>query len=189
MIVLKYSLTPEDHYRFNYYRIWQSPSQKRVRLGIYLRLIFYMFLVIVVIHLLSNRPVTLQDVVIATLLILVGCLLLPEANRLSIKRRIDKLLSDEKNASYLALTEHVISDEGIYTKDDYSETKYNWSSFVSREETKDYYYLFIDSLKAIAVPKRIFISKEEESKFQYYLSTYLSVKAEFETLKHVHNVN
>jgi hypothetical protein len=96
-------------------------------------------------------------------------------------------LADEKNACYLAQTEHIFTEEGVYSKDDYSESKYNWSSIVSKEETKDCYYLFVDSLKAIAIPKRVFNSETERSQFDSYLSTFLPVRAEFEGLKQVHN--
>lgn len=189
MIILKYSLTPEDHYKFNYYRFWQSPSQKKSRLRLYLRLIFYMVLVIAFIQFLNNRPFSFRDLSVAGILILVACLLYPEVYRYSLKKRVNKLLSDEKNVSYLALTEHIINEEGIYTRDDYSESKYNWSSFVSKEETKDYYYLFVDSLKAIAIPKRVFSSEGERNQFESYLSRFFPVKAEFENLKQAHNIH
>jgi hypothetical protein len=148
-----------------------------------------MVLVIAFIQLLNNRPVTFRDLSVAGLLILVSCLLYPEVYRYSLNRQVSKLLLDEKNASYLALTEHIISEDGIYTKDVYSESKYNWSSFVNKEETKDYYYLFVDSLKAIAIPKRVFASAEEIKQFERYLSRFFPMKAEFENLKQVHNIN
>lgn len=188
MLVLKYSLSSEDHFRFNYYRFWQSPAQKKARLKLYLRFIFYTSLVIVFLHLSSNKPFTLQDFGVVVVIISIGCLCLPGVYRYFVRRKVEKLLADEKNASYLALTEHIINEVGIYTKDDYSESKYTWSSFVGIEETEDYYYLFIDTIKAIAIPKRVFASESERKQFESYLSKFLPLKAEFESLKQIHGI-
>jgi hypothetical protein len=69
MIVLKYALTPEDHYKFNYYRLWQSPSKKDARVKAYVRFVLYTTLGIVFIHIaLVNRPASLQDIAVAGLL-------------------------------------------------------------------------------------------------------------------------
>lgn len=189
MLVLKYSLTPEDHYKFNYYRFWQSPSQKKARLRFYVRWIFYMVLIFIAIHWLRQRPPANQDLFVAVLLILVGGLLIPIVHRYSLKRQVDKLLEDEKNANYVAQTELTISDSGIHTKDDYEESRYPWSTFVKKEEAENYYYLFLDSIRAITIPKRVFISKEERKDFELYLSKFFPVTAEFESLKHFNSKN
>jgi hypothetical protein len=189
MLVIKYSLTPDDHYKFNYYRFWKSPSQKKVRIRFYVRWIFYMVLIFIAIHWLRQRPPTNQDLLVAVVLILIGGLSIPIVHSYSLKRQIDKLLADEKNANYLAQTELTISYNGVYTKDDYEKSKYPWSTFVKKEESEFYYYLFLDSVRAITIPKRVFISQEERQEFELYLSKFFPVKAEFESLKQVNKIN
>lgn len=180
MVVLKYLLTAEDHYKFNYYRFWISPSSKKARIKYYLKFIVFVLIGGYIIHILSGNTFTKVDAGIYFLVSLIGVLLSPAIESINIKRQINKLLADPKNISYITPTELLISEKGIIDKNKFSESKYEWESIVRKEETKEYYFLHLTTLLVLSIPKRAFASEAERKEFDLYLSKYISLQTEFD---------
>jgi hypothetical protein len=58
------------------------------------------------------------------------------------------------------------------------ETRFQWKSFIKKQENREYYFLFTSSMQAVIVPKRVFKNTDEKIQFEKLLSQYLSFDAE-----------
>ncbi len=53
-----------------------------------------------------------------------------------------------------------------------------WKAVVRKTETETYFFLFINSIQAIIIPKRAFDNKDEKAEFKKMLSKHISLDAE-----------
>lgn len=181
MIVLNYSLTKKDHYYYNYYVLWSSPASKIKRRNYYLKQLIYFPIGYLISMLIINRPFDLLSLGLYSIFFIATLMLIPDIMKRRVRQQVERLLKDPKNEQYLAHTQLVISEQGISTKNQFSKSDYSWSAFVKKEETKEYYYLFINGMMAITIPKRI-LKKEEIDQLDLYLSKYISLSAEFNAM-------
>ena len=89
-----------------------------------------------------------------------------------------KVINNPLNGNMLTQTHVIISETGLFAKDEFSEVRFNWTSIVKKEETKAYYFLYLNSVQAIIIPKRILRSETEKIQLQKLLSQYISFHAE-----------
>lgn len=68
-------------------------------------------------------------------------------------KRIEKTLSDGKNASLIGPHEIEIGEEGIRHKGPQSETMINWSGIEKMATTDDYIFVFDTTVSALIIPK------------------------------------
>jgi hypothetical protein len=54
------------------------------------------------------------------------------------------------------------SESSLFAKTPKAETNYNWSSFATFGESREYFFLFVTNLQAIIIPKRVFLLSQEE---------------------------
>jgi hypothetical protein len=80
----------------------------------------------------------------------------------------------QENGGWLGSKEFNFSNECISYKDKNSEGQYNWSAIKKLEEGNTAFYLYIDSIMAILIPKRYFNGKPEELEFGEYVRNKLS---------------
>lgn len=183
MLILRYALMAEDHIEANYYRFWKSPGTRKWRVRQYGTIAMYVVTGVMVIHLLAQKPLTLRDVFVSCTMLLIACIMLRPVSKLLIRRNIRKMLADPINARYLEMTELTVSDSGISDRDPVSETRYEWQAFHQFEQTKDFYYFFLDDIRTLTVPKRVFHSATEQNEFEGYINRNLSIEITFDHLK------
>ncbi len=71
-----------------------------------------------------------------------------------------------ENGSFLEKTEYQFLDNKVLYKSEKSEGSYHWSLIKTFEEGTKAYYLYIDRIVAIVIPKRVFKNEEEMTAFQ-----------------------
>ncbi len=180
MLILKYALRPEDHYTFNYYRLWYDPALKRQRYAYYLRVIFYSAVGFALFHAAANRPVNGPLILVYVVFVGIAILLVPSLVKMNIRKQVNRLLKSPANRNLLDTSEVMISDAGIVLKDETSENRYEWKAIIRKQETREHYYLYINAMLVITIPKRVFSSEAEKKEFDLYLSRNISLEAEFE---------
>jgi hypothetical protein len=179
MLILKYALRPGDHYTFNYYRLWSDPALKRQRYAYYLRVIFYSAIGFALLHAATDRPVNVSTIIVYVVFVSIAILLVPSLVKMNIRKQVNRLLKSPANRNLLGPSEVMISDAGIVLKDDTSENRYEWKAIIRKQETGDCYYLHINAMLVITIPKRVFSSETEKKEFDLYLSRNISLEAEF----------
>ena len=180
MLVLKYALGPGDHYAFNYFRLWSDPALKKQRLAYYLRVAIYSAVGFAIFHAATSKPVNFSIILVYVVFVIIAIFMVPGLVKMNIRKQVNRLLKSPVNNNLLRSSEVMVSDAGIVLKDDASESKYEWKAIIKKQETKDCYYLHINSMLVITIPKRVFTSDLEKKEFDLYLSRNISLEVEFE---------
>jgi hypothetical protein len=74
------------------------------------------------------------------------------------------------------LGEHTveINDSGIKDITQVSESMYKWNGVKSIEQSKDYIFIFVDSIQAYFIPKRSFSSEKDNVEFYHQAMIYFN---------------
>lgn len=177
-MIIKYTLTKDDYVNYYTYMGWDAPDQKKKKIRYYLRQLMINGVFIAVIFysdLFRFKPMLLY--VYAGILILIVTTQIFTA-RSNIAKQAEKFTENENNQSIFSEKIIEIDDSGIAAKDLYAESKYQWQAFIRKEENEHYYFLFLNSLQALIIPKRAFKQPEEKIKFEKLLTHHLSLDAE-----------
>lgn len=178
MPLLKYHLSEEEYFDYNYYTVWKAPDKKNYRIGYYLKVLL-LYAVIAGFYIFSRRKHVIEiDLIIFATIGLAYFLLVPFLVKRSIHRRVRQILSHPENKHILEEAEVVLSDTGILHKDAESESKYSWEAIVKKAETKTSYFLYTNSRNAIVIPKRMLKSTEERKELERLMVEYLPLSTE-----------
>lgn len=66
------------------------------------------------------------------------------------------------------------SEENISFSDKDSDGRFQWNAIKSFEEDRKAFYLYIDTIMALMIPKRYFVDKSEEQAFRKYVQSKLN---------------
>ncbi|HOZ79919.1 MAG TPA: YcxB family protein [Ferruginibacter sp.] len=178
MVAAKFAITPEDYMEYYLYMTWDAPDRKQARLKYYGRQVLVNGgIILVLFYTQLFRLDSLMLYIYVGILALITILQIFNG-RILARKQGEKITKDEDNASLFVETMFDISEAGITRKDVNIETRYHWNAFVRKEETAQYYFLFISSIQAIIFPKRVFKSAEDKMQFEKLLSQHLSFDAE-----------
>ncbi len=163
MINLKFHLTREEFFSFNYYTTWAAPFRKKYRMMYYTRVLL-LYSVVASVYVLSwHRGQWFIDFLIFTVVGLVYVTLVPFFVQRSIRSRVAAMLKEKENQHILDQSEVIISEDGIVDRDTVSETQYNWDAIVRSSETDFFFYLYTNSYHAIVVPKRVLSDQQHKT--------------------------
>ena len=181
MLTLKYHLTEEEYFDYNYYTAWSAPEKKNYRTRYYLR-VFLLYAAIAGLYIFSRRSEQIFiDFIIFGVIAIVYFLMVPWLIKRSILRRVRTILSQPENQHILEEAEVVLMDTGIVDKDNASESKYSWEAIVKKAETSSSYYLYTNSYHAIVIPKRVLESPPEKQELERLFNQFLPLSSEFPT--------
>lgn len=179
MLTLRYHLTEEEYFDYNYYTAWAAPDKKGYRLRYYLR-VFLMYAAVAALYIFTNhsRQLTI-DLVIFVVIAVAYFLMVPWLIKRSIRKRVHNILLEPENHHILEAAEVILSDTGIIDKDPASESKYDWEAIVKKAETTGSYYLYTSSHHAIVIPKRTISTAPDKRELERLFNTYLPLGSEF----------
>lgn len=179
MLVLKYHLTEEEYFDYNYYTAWAAPEKKGYRIRYYLR-VFLLYAGVAILFIIGSHSQQMAvDFTVFGVIAITYFLLVPWLIRKSISRRVKDILRQPENQHVLGEAEVVLMDTGILDKDAASESKYTWDAIVRKAETPFCYYLYTNSHHAIVIPKRAVRNAEEKKELERLLNQHLSLTSEF----------
>jgi preprotein translocase subunit YajC len=113
-------------------------------------------LIIPVKTILTNKIVTAQELIIIPVAGLALALLFRFfLIKPLLRSKVKKMLADPKNFDILPKGELIITSSGIEAIDSVSTTNLKWAAIVKEMETKEYFFLYLSSYRAITIPKRI----------------------------------
>lgn len=79
------------------------------------------------------------------------------------------------NGSFLGKKVYVFSEEYISFSDKDSDGRLQWNAIKSLEEDSKAFYLYLDTIMTLLIPKRYFVDKSEEQAFRNYVQNKLNV--------------
>jgi hypothetical protein len=178
MITLQYAITKEDYVNYYTYVMWDAPENRRKRINYYIRQVVPIILFIAAFYFTGIFERNSKFILLILGFLFITSLLSLFGVRSNTLRQAEKVTSDPNNSSIFLEMSMNVSETGISTKDAMTETKYQWTSFIKKQESRDYYFLFTSSIQALIIPKRVFNHAEERIQFDKLLSQYLSFEAE-----------
>jgi YcxB-like protein len=181
MLVLKYNLTEEEYFDYNYYTAWSAPAKKGYRLRYYLR-VFLLYGAIAAVYIFTNHSHQVAiDFTIFGIIALIYFASVPWLIKRSIRKRVRDILAQPENEHVLDEAEVILMDTGILDKDKISESKYSWEAIVKKAETTSSFYLYTNSYHAIVIPKRVIHKPQDNQELQRLFNQYLPLSSEFPT--------
>jgi hypothetical protein len=183
----RYHLTEDDFGEFQAYTCWQAPWQKSFRIKHLLRLFIASSIAMVVTLLLFNQLYPSKGD--KTLTYAICALLVPVITLTSyngtpsrFKKRARKLLEKPENSSLLSEKELEISENGFIHSNSETRMDQKWSSIIKYAATKDYFYLYINSMQGHVIPKRLFASGKEIEEFDKFLTEKIPLSSTFRAM-------
>lgn len=181
MLNLKYHLTEEEYFDYNYFTSWAAPEKKNYRLWYYLR-VFILYGAVAGLYIFSRRSEQIFiDLIIFGVIALIYFLMVPYLIKRSILRRVRNILAKPENHHVLEEAEVMLSDAGIVDKDTATESKYTWEAIVKKAETPACYYLYTSTYHAIVIPRRVIVSTQDKQELERLFNAYLPLSSEFPT--------
>lgn len=178
MLSLDYLITKEDYRNYFTYVLWDGPQNQKKRIQYYLWQLWPIPLLVFAFYKTGflGRDTLFITATAAIFITLVLFVFLGARSNMS--KRADAIVNDPNNQSIFLPGVLSIAETGIVLKNENMEAKYQWKAFIRKQENEQYYFLFINSLQALIVPKRIFLTTESKLQFEKFLKQYLSFEAE-----------
>lgn len=161
---LDYQLTEEDYIEFNLHHMSVSKAYKRAIFS--QRCIF--FLLLLMLTFLFSRTSELHWSVWAVLfgiMYVFFILFFPKRLKKLTENRIKKMLREGDNSDFLGPQFLEITEAGISKKSNSSEKKNGWDSVQKVEESKNLILIYVSSLSAYMIPKKVFENEEKKNEF------------------------
>lgn len=184
----KYSLTEDDFAEANVYTSWSATWLKKARLIFVVKSIFYgamgmgaTFFIFDKIGIIKKYS-TVELIIASSVILVFSTAFTYYQAPLGIRSKSKKLLIKEENRHILDEGELFINDDKIISIDSRNMTDYKWESIVKYASTKEYFFLYINSIQALIVPKRIFISQVEIDGFDNFLTQKIPLASSFRSI-------
>ena len=158
---LDYQLINNDYLEFNLFHMDNSDEIKKSLLASRVLLSFIIF----GIAFLAVRNQDISGYVFFAVIWLVCMVFYTRCFRTFVKRRIEKMINEGKNISFLGNCSLILSDDGINVISDSSEVRTRWEGIERISQGKEHIYIYIGSVAAYVVPIRAFADKSEKQKF------------------------
>ncbi len=170
---LEFELTEEDYVNYHINHSKKSPSIKRSIL--IQRISGPVIFMIAPFFIIKSSEIPLWYWITIFGLSSIGWLIFyPKYANWEIKRRVKKMLEEGSNENLFNRISLVLTEKGITGVSSIGESNISWDKIVSLEETKDYIYIYISSVSAHIVPKRVFKNSNEQKEFINKISEQIS---------------
>ena len=169
---LTFKLTEEDYINYNVAHSKTSPSMKRsILIQRIMGPVIFVITPFIIVQF-SDIPLWYWLIVFG-LSSITWFIYYPKYAMWEITRRIKKMLAEGNNENLFNERILVLTDEGITETSSIGETKISWVKIERLEETEDYLYIYVSSVSAHIVPKRVFENSSEQEKFINKITEYV----------------
>ncbi len=185
----RFSLTEDDFADFNAYTVWLAPWNKKKKIKFFFRTLVYSIIIMTGITYLIDEITSLGQKSNINFRIglslgfgLLSALISYFNTTERVKKSAKKTLHGKENQNFLKETDLRISEAGIFDADKVCSANYTWISIVKYSVTKQFFYLYINSIQAIIVPKRLFNSQYEIDEFDKFVTEKIPLLSLFRSI-------
>jgi hypothetical protein len=154
---------------FNIYHTLNSKEHKRVLLKSKIFLSIFCFIMFFSVVSISNGSYTLSGFFKALILSGFICLLAFSSSNISrekqIRNKTIKFLNKPENRNFLKYEKLIFDANGIYVTTDISESSLKWDWIVKVASNDEYFFLYVNSMNAIVIPKSAFTNDLDKQLF------------------------
>lgn len=178
MVTINYLFTKEDYFRYSYYITWRSPGKQKA--AIQSRVKNFLILVGCALFIKLISQSSLLDInFLYSVFILASIFIIPLLSTASAHRKqVNNFTFHPLNAKLFGENQATFSDSNITISAKDSSFSCHWQHIVKKEETDEYYYLFISTIQALVIPKRALQSETEKTALETLFAQNISFNAE-----------
>jgi YcxB-like protein len=178
MVTLNYTFTKDDYSNFFTHVMWFAPGKKIKTIKSWgSKFLFFVLLLSLV--KISDANGAFDTYFFFTVFILACIFIIPLLQMSTVyNKQIAAFTGNPLNAHFFNDFQITLSEGGIFTKNKFAETRYQWVSIVKKEENKDYYFLFISTDQAVIIPKRALQSETQKEQLEKLFGEHISFNAE-----------
>jgi hypothetical protein len=178
MITIHYTLSKDDYVNYYTYMYWDAKDRKRKRLRNMIKQAGFFCLFSSVLFF-SGVYGRMNKISISVFLLFFAGAFLPMlTGRSQMVKQAEAIADDPDNFSIFNETTLTANDTEISLKSIIVDSKLKWDAVIKKTETSNYYFLFLNAMQAIIIPKSAFINIDEQHAFDKILSRNLSLDAE-----------
>jgi len=171
-MTIKYENTFDDIIVFNKFHYENSPSVKRSTYLLQLFLPVSYFVIWLVDGLLDKF--SFKYLIIFFIISILWVFFIPILNKWYHIRNSIKMYSEGDNKIFIGQRILTISPNGIIVKSDNGESKINWNLVNKIVESNDHLYIYVSSVSAYIIPKKIFKDEIDQNNFMKTLKEFHS---------------
>lgn len=159
---IDFELTMQDYIDFNFNYMDTSKSMKHMKLIQYI-LLTLLFLATMLHDIIVKRRSIWFSVCIYTVLIILWVKFNDKIIKKLMKPIIVKAVKEGKKTNVLGNHNLTLDEDGIVYRTEFSETKYKRIEKIV--ETDNHIFVYVNTVTACIIPKRVFINIEDKDKF------------------------
>jgi YcxB-like protein len=185
----RFSLTEDDFADFNACTLWLAPWNKKKRIKFFIKsfvynVIFLTGIIYLIDEIVSSKQKNNLNFKIALSLsfALISAWYNYYHASLRVKKSAKQKLQNDENKNFLNENELKISETGIFGANKMGTVNYVWISIVKYAVTKIFFYLYMNSIEAIIISKRLFKSEEEINEFDKFLTEKVPLSSSFRSI-------
>ncbi len=177
-MTLQYTLSKEDYVYYYTFMYWEATDRRKKRLKNALKqAIFFCLFSFVIFY--SGIYGRINNISISVFILFFAAIFLPIiTGRSQMVKQAEAITENPDNFSIFYESILTVTEMEIGVKNKIIDSKIKWSAIIKKIEIKDYYYLYLNAMQAIIIPKSAFKNNEEKLAFDKILSRNLSLEAE-----------
>lgn len=164
MYRFEYSLSKEDYFNYNMH-FYKTSRTNRNTLNI-ARIFIFLSITLLTIVMRVNDHIDTGFVIFLIVFLSIIVLFFPKIVFFVARIKIDKMLNEGSPGEMFSKKIASFSDSEIEVFSEHSKTNVTWSGITRFEENQHYLFLFLDRVKAIVLPKRLFNTTIELDEFR-----------------------
>ncbi len=173
MIELQYTPNLEDFIEFNLFHNWTSPEKRKSRVNYYLQTIFWAIVPVALYFVLNSLFLKFDNLDFAIIIYVsvysIYMLFLLFNLKKAFSRNAILFYSDKLNKSFLEETIIEIGDDEIRVNQKTACVRYSNEAIVKVAKNKEAFYLYVNSIQALIIPKRAINTPEKRDDIENYL--------------------
>ena len=172
-VSIQYQFTKADYAAFYNHVMWSSGAKKKERRNNILKTLGNVVVFGAMFYYASGRQFSFT-VIIPVLIVVVGLSALSIFfYKTKLDKQLDSFTENEENKNIFTSNSLFANEQELTIKTEFGTHTYKWKSFINKAESDTHYFLFINAVQAIIIPKKAFINNDEKIAFDKILSTTL----------------
>jgi hypothetical protein len=162
---IEYDYTREDFIRFNMYHMfnYDKTAKKRLAWSKYVTALIILAMGAAIPNFMGVQNIAYWSLYLVAAIIWI--LAYPKYVQGKLEKRVNKVLDNEKNKVGIGWQSLDVSEGFLFNTTSKAKMKVRWEDVADIVENRDYIFIYTAADDAVAVPKIIFSTKEEESSF------------------------
>ena len=172
----QYNFTKEDYTAYYNHVMWASGAKKKERINNLLKTLGNVLVFGAIFFYVSGRQYSLKIILPAFIIIIGISALSLFVYKTKLDKQLEAFLENDENKNIFIANSLFANEKEITIKTEFAQHTYRWQSFINKVEIDTHYFLFINAVQAIIIPKKAFINNDEKIAFDKILSSTLPLE-------------